>query len=440
MKRQQKGGTMKQRLNAYRSGAVSIFVVIFTAVLLTGVTVGFTVLMLSDQERSTDNDLSQSARDSAEAGVEDAKRVLAQLTDCQDRGLIGQTTTDEGRRCGEINNAINAKNCDTISRALGVTGEKERKVAQSEGDNKLDQAYTCVTIDPDTDAFVGKTEDESDMRVIPLRGTDTFDTVELSWIDRSDVPERVNFEQASGDTPSDSRDRAAYIPLPTRSNWQNRGSILRVGTILYNPNDVNVKAMDNAARTAFLYAGTSSTPRQNIDLTDGSIDVHKSIYNDPVENEGVPDAVNTATPVHCSGVAPGEGEPTKDGYLCKTSVKVKDINDASEAQLTLSSLYRATSFSIVLKDSTNPEKNIKFRGVQPEVDSTGRANDVFRRVVARVEAVGGRDAPFPRAAVGTSGSICKSYIVTDNPADYREDAAAQESGSGCYNLQTGDAY
>ena len=61
---------------SYRRGAVSIFIVVFTALLISIITVGFIRIMMRDQQRATDSDLSNSAMDSARAGVEDAKRAL----------------------------------------------------------------------------------------------------------------------------------------------------------------------------------------------------------------------------------------------------------------------------------------------------------------------------------------------------------------------------
>ncbi len=417
----QKGVGVKQKIRSGAEGAVSLFVVIFTSILLTGITVGFTILMLSDQERSIDNDLAQSALDSAEAGVEDAKRVLAQLADCQEKGLINSSNrSPRNPLCDRIAQAVSAGECDTISVAMGEGSAAERKIAQTEGDHQLDQAYTCVTINPDTDTFVGQISNEADMQVIPLRASAAFDTVEISWIDRTDISGDIDFSpELKGDT----------ISLPDRAEWEERGAgdILRVGKMIYDDEAMNLQQMDEQLRTVFLY---SSLVGGTIDLTDASVDGHT-----PISPGELPEAGGTPN----RPVSAQCDDRKERGYLCKTVIKVKDIVDDRLVDLTLASVYRQTSFSIALKDSTDPEKDIQFRGVQPEIDSTGRANNVFRRVVSRVEARGG-SVPFPRAAVATDGSLCKNFTVTDDPADYNEGGESGTTGSGCYNLQGGGAF
>ena len=64
----------------HEAGGVSLFVVIFTAILITIITVGFTRFVIGYQQQTQRNDLSARAYNSALAGVEDAKRVLVAYT------------------------------------------------------------------------------------------------------------------------------------------------------------------------------------------------------------------------------------------------------------------------------------------------------------------------------------------------------------------------
>lgn len=69
------GNIMKQ-LVKQQSGAASIFIVIFFALLVSVITLSFMRIVNTGQEESRNSDLSKSAYDSSSAGVEDAKRAL----------------------------------------------------------------------------------------------------------------------------------------------------------------------------------------------------------------------------------------------------------------------------------------------------------------------------------------------------------------------------
>lgn len=54
-----------------------------------------------------------------------------------------------------------------------------------------------------------------------------------------------------------------------------------------------------------------------------------------------------------------------------------------------------------------------FKAVQPIVDSTGRANDQYRRTQTYIDLYD-TNFPFPEAAVDVSGNICKNFLVTED--------------------------
>ncbi len=410
-----KGGIdMGHNTHTRQRGAVSLFVVIFTALLFVAVTVGFTILMLNDQQESTDNDLAQSALDSAYAGTEDAKRVLAQYADCQERALTTST-------CTHIRTAIERNQCNTINASLGASSDtSERKVQQTEGDasSALQQAYTCVKITPNTETYVGKTRSEGDIRLIPLK-TDgaAFDTVQISWLKREDMDLGTNEpELAPLDDYADlsAAEEANYLRLPTKEQWrqEHRGAILRVGSLQYKRGEVKLDEMDDTARAAFLYAsdaGLGDTAATAIDLANA--DMHRPLTS-ANQNDLEGKVANYPVEVHCD-------DTVTEGYLCKTFIHLPQAGDASLFRyLTLASVYRDTSFEIRLLNGSTP---VEFKNVQPEIDVTGRANDVLRRVVSRVESADASEAPYPRAAVGSGSDLCKNFVVTDDPDDFRDD-------------------
>ena len=82
------------------------------------------------------------------------------------------------------------------------------------------------------------------------------------------------------------------------------------------------------------------------------------------------------------------------------------------AFLRLTPIYNRASFKIEL---LNNGKVVNFNGVQPSVDSTGRANDQFRRVQSRIE-FSDPNFPVPDFSVQTEDQakpVCKNFWVTN---------------------------
>ncbi|MEP6710097.1 MAG: hypothetical protein ABJA64_00045, partial [Candidatus Saccharibacteria bacterium] len=106
-------------------------------------------------------------------------------------------------------------------------------------------------------------------------------------------------------------------------------------------------------------------------------------------------------------------------YTCSITLDLPNpINGDSTnrtAFLRLSALYNLADYKVVLLNDTNV---VKFAGVQAKVDSTGRAGDLFRRVVARVNLQLNDGFPYPEASIDLNGNLCKTFQVTDNAADY----------------------
>jgi Tfp pilus assembly protein PilX len=377
---------------------VSLFVVIFATLLMTVVTVGFVQLMVKDQQQSTANDLSQSAYDSAQAGVEDAKRLLVLNQQCLNN------TAPSTANCVAIASALtpvagqSATACDTLSKAGIVAQTNNETIIQQNTSDvnsaQLDQAYTCVKIGINTADYVSSLA-TNESGIIPLRGVGNFDSVEVSWFSKDDISSTTN-SPAIG-FPS----TGANVTLPPMgTKWQfnypslMRTQLMQTGTS-FKLSDFDDSQAGNKsdANTLFLYPSATGVTGE-----DFALDARRSPTNAPQQ-------------VKCStSFANSE-------YACQTVIKLPSPIDGNVAQrnayLRLTSLYNGAHYRVRLMNGNN---YVQFNQVQPIVDSTGRANDMFRRIQARVELTG--NFTYPDAAIDLQGNLCKNFLVTDADSGY----------------------
>lgn len=370
--------TKRSKNNTKQYGAVSLFIVVFTALLMMIITISFVQLMTNDQRQATNNDLSQSAYDSAQAGIEDAKRALLIEQDC-----IGRDTQE----CRDVRAAIGAGECNTLSAIFGDPDDAETMIQQpaSAEDRKLDQGYTCVKIRSETPNFLGSLDPSMSPVLVPLRATDNFTKIIISWA--------INKDGGAVNLPSSG---TATLP-PVGASWpQNRPALMRA-QLIDGGDDFRLSDFDGRdSSTLFLYPS----------LIGSETSQFAGDFRRAGNNRNEPQLVR------CSpGVATGD-------YFCKVTLGMTSANiraDSQTAFLSLGALYNATDFKVELQNGNNGPL-VPFNGVQPEIDSTGRANDLFRRVVSRVEM--GGNFNYPQAALETEGNLCKNFSITTEPSDY----------------------
>ena len=369
-----------------QDGAVSLFVVIFAALLMSVVTVSFIQLMVKDQQQATATDLSQSAYDSAQAGVEDAKRLLLAVQAC------GESSDAQ---CQRYRQAVVDQKCSTLSDAQLVGSDGgETLIQQDANDTALDQAYTCVKVELNTDNYARPLQRNKTL-IVPLVSEGEFDQVEISWF---------TAEDAGGNNIALNGAGIVGLPLSpvSKDYWpRNMPALLRTQLIQtgesfqYDDFDDTTDNKSNA-NTLFLYP--SSVAAKTGDFL---LNARRS-------------PVTAPTPAHCEA-----NLASSKLYACSMTLTLPPPKNGSTANrgayLRLSALYNDTRFQLRLRKTGEPGY-INFKGVQPKVDSTGRANDLFRRVEARVELTG--SMPYPEAAVDIEGNLCKNFLITDNPDDY----------------------
>ena len=415
---------MKTKTQQYLKGAVSIYVVIFTALIVSIITVSFIRIMVSNEHQSSNADLSQSARDSALAGVEDAKIALLKYIKQCPSGK--NSDTGSTNNCQEIYKRITG-DCNYFhgymdgSNAASANTEVivQRNDSNKDSDKALQQAYTCVKIQVETDDYLGvMSAGKSDL--IPLipeanpsdpTQPKTIDSVELSWYTIGDNSGKMAV--------SDPKHAATADGLKldqSNSDWGiNAPSLMRVQLI---QTDTSFKLQDlddqgsgslSDRGTIFLYPRAVHGPE--------TVGATPSFDINPVYALGASSAYNMIeAPVSVSCF---KDFKYANGYACTAKVKLpntfKNSINRKNTFIRLTSYYHdQTNYKMVMKSGNS---TVKFDGVQPAVDSTGRASDLYRRVEARVQLFG--DAIFPEFAVDMSqngegtGQFCKMLTVTD---------------------------
>lgn len=402
------------------SGAVSLFVVIFAMLIITVITVSFLRLMVAEQQQATDNDLSQSAYDSAQAGVEDAKRALLRYQQIC-------TTSADSSECAKLNAQLSSTDCnealqlsnvaapESVTKSDGSTRPGEVKVQQSEGiDSALDQAYTCVTMQLQTLDYVGSLS-PGESQLVPLVGNTDFNTVTVEWFSKDDVT------NDGGDVtllaaPSSN----ALIP---QVKWnKNTPPVIRTQLIQFG-SSFTMTGFDTVtssggvtqsnANSVFLYP-TSSVSNNLVPFT--ALDSRK---NDSGADPAPDTDLLTPRKVQCKPKVTASTD-----YSCSMSLTLPEPiggGTARTAFLRLVPYYNTTSFRVVLSngDPALATNVVRFKDVQPLIDSTGRANDIFRRIESRVNLYN-TDFPYPDATIDVNGNFCKNFAISDVPETYNE--------------------
>ena len=138
-----------------KQGAASFYVVAFSTLILLIIVASFTALVIAQITRSSNDDLAQSAYDSALAGVEDAKLAYYNYENCVAQGVTPTEWDGEGEiTCGEIIWLVDNRDydCDIVAKILGREIKEDYGVSVDEksrsntDNNNMQQFYTCTKL------------------------------------------------------------------------------------------------------------------------------------------------------------------------------------------------------------------------------------------------------------------------------------------------------
>ena len=179
-----------------KSGATSFYVVAISTLILAILATSFATAIMAEIIRSANDEIAQSAYDSALAGVEEAKLAYENYRNCVSLGYAdkGQAPDNDGETtCAEIVYWMENADCDSVSRILGRIGESDegREIKLEDtiaadgtiSGGNLDQAYTCVKIDANPNDTYGLLSSNNPYKVITIGSERAADitSVTLSW-------------------------------------------------------------------------------------------------------------------------------------------------------------------------------------------------------------------------------------------------------------------
>lgn len=355
--------TRSARLNDDQRGFAAIIIALVLILILSLITVGFAQLMRREQRSALDKQLSSQAYYAAESGVNVAAKAI-------NAGYFQGTPPTPKSTCGTIS---------------GDPYFSTNNVGINTG-----ASYPCLLVNPTPPNLQYGSIDTTDTKVVEMTGVSSsgsavaIKTIEISW------------EDANGNNtfaPPSYCNNTTFYPASAGSppTWTYTG-LLRAELIPIK--DLSRSGLTNNAYTAFLCPDTSA-----------------STGSDYVANHGIASGVivhggcttNPATPTaprHCNAQITGLGT---GAFLDQTTYF-----------LALRSIYSPTAVTITAygldgTGNVTVPNLLNISGAQILVDSTGKAQDVLRRVQVRIPVHNNYDIPN---GTGAMSSICKQLQLT----------------------------
>lgn len=398
-------------LRSTKKGAASIYVVVFATILFGVITLSFIRIILSESGQTSNDDLSQSAYDAAMAGVEDAKIAVNKYYQCK--------SNPSGADCAKYLTLFDDQNCTDapLPQILyGLNGDDEVKITEksdsgtdgSTTENNTDQAYTCVLLSNKVDDYRSTLTSDTRTRVVPI-GIGATDLSKVKYIEFEWYSELNGTKESFQLNKDGTLHPKSETTIPPTISL----SLLKTGNKI-NLNDFNDSISDNSSTMILLPSDTVQDEHGNeLSVTEISqAEITKAANSDVADNGH--SVSKTPYRIRCDGGA----------FACSvtlgTSASQLNFTSGGNAMLVVSLPYgdTITDFAVTLCGTGGCDNDpISFENVQVSVDSTGRANQLVRRVESRLDPA---DVffPYPQYEVQLDGedddSLLKSFWITAN--------------------------
>ena len=333
--------TKLKQLQKDQNGIASIIIVVVIILILTLVVLAMSRNANREQRQALDRQLSSAAFYAAESGINDTINYV--------RGNL-TTAPKEKTQCD-------------------VSGDNR---FQDFPDGKLsDDAdgliqYSCVLYDLDPKTIQVTVDDSS--TIIPIQNSQGsgVSSLTLEWeqedspIDFTGCPDGAN----------------TTIPGSWFSNCD--AGMLRIEII--DPNKLSRQDLVDNNFTAFVFPTRPGSTNNSIIFPNGK-DANQGVFGY------------------------GNCDPNASGAKCSIRIDSIGLNDDSRLFIRVRSLYKPSNLIISGQNNVVGRDSVEFLNAQVMIDSTGKANDVLRRLQVRVPVTPKYD--IPSFAIQTTDDLCK---------------------------------
>lgn len=414
----------------FKKGAASFYIVAFSTLILMILATSFAAVIISEVTRTSNDDLSQSAYDSAMAGVEDAKLAFYSYRNCAAQGYTKENGTEA---CKAIIEQMEEKNCDMVGEMLKREVNDAVQIQESSNvANNMQQAYTCVMISKDLPDYRADLNSSDSMDVIRpkfVEGITAADIgqIRINWyINNGEATEYAKIN--SGDYVQFNSGMSSETPTPPVLSL----TVLQTGGADFAMSDFDTSVGDQTDRGMVYLVPTkqdsiSGSDEGYIKAWDGTnnvIDKNGFVRsNDKTAKGSDGNATNRPYMVYCNEEGTAE-------FMCSALVNLPEPIGGARSDETFTVVVGmpyvsdSTEFSLEFycksgavcgteEGGSTPSNQATLSGVQIEIDSTGKANDLYRRVDVRLK-------PEDSSVLSILGPL--ELLDTENPGlvkDYR---------------------
>ena len=408
-------------MKKFKKGAASFYIVAFSTLILVIIATSFATVILSEVTRTMNDDLSQSAYDSALAGVEDAKLAYANYRRCIAQGTVMPSGYNPDYSNPEVTcrdivywmDVEEPKSCDMVGWILGriKKGESEEVMVGEKIDSNgstMNQAYTCVKISTDLADYRANLTSSNRTKVVAASFGNNGATVggitaiKIRWYSVRENEDKFNYQNFTNS-------KVTFKPInlveaatpPTISV-----SLIQSGNS-FSLSDFTTARFGQTNRATMYLVPTASASYAGTGLhSNNYIGIYNSSQKENVISRTQVADTNTQSKNY-PFVAYCDQRTTED-FACSATIELPDpiggnrSDDSFMFVVNLPYEQPDTDFSISFvcdasvvgceNDGTTGYAVARVKGSQVMIDSTGRANDLYRRVETRLETA---DTSFP---------------------------------------------